>query len=269
MQSGLLLNDPDQMVGSAHPTKCGCGCRFCGSRRLPVCLQETFQDPEFGEQDNRDDDVFMRFFIVFAAAGVLCATALAELPRGNTKPRTVCGIPDYPYSSSTAAKPTTTAATLVRVPANKLAGATGVGPQVYQLNTLRMQSDHCYLSRVAAAFDESGGYTISFRADQNPVVSDDPASPLRADDPTPRWTLQTSQLLRNQFLVTVRGYANDLVDANPLKLAAPKPVLVEFKLDPFWVERGKPYSGKVSGTSDAVRKNFAFIDRLEVEFSYK
>ena len=66
----------------------------------------------------------MHFIIVLTSAGVLCASAVGELPRGKTKPRPVCGIPDYPYSTAAAAKPTLTAATLVRVPATALAGST-------------------------------------------------------------------------------------------------------------------------------------------------
>lgn len=210
----------------------------------------------------------MRFIIVLTACGIACLGANAELPRGKTKPRPVCAIPDYAYSSSSAtAKPTTTAVTLVRIPANRLAGA-GNSPQTYQLAQARMVVDHCYLSRVALTLADDGGYTISFRADQNPVPSDDPASPLRKDE-TPRTTLQTSQLLRNQFVLVVRGYANDSSPAAVPNLATPRPALVEWKLDPFTVERGKPYSGHVTGSSDAVKRNFAFIDRFEVEFTYR
>jgi len=217
----------------------------------------------------------MRWKLWIGAAlsvGIAAASAWGELPRGKTRPRPACGIPDYAYSNNAAAKPTTTAVTLVRVPANRLttATATPASPQVYQLAQVRMQVDHCFLSRVAVGLYDDGNFAITFRADQNPAPSDDPASPLRGDDfPPPRATLQTAQLLRNQFLVTVRGYANYPVEANPPKLAAPKPALVEFKVEPFWVERGKPYSGNVTGISEMVRRNFEFIDRIEVEFTYK
>lgn len=210
----------------------------------------------------RDDECRMRFLIVLTAVVLLGVAANGELPRGKTKPRPVCGIPDYAYSSSSAtAKPTTTAATLVRVPAG-----TGRSPQVYQLAQARMQVDHCYLSRVAVALADDGDYVISFRADQNPMASDDPASPVRKNEVLPRATLQTSHLLRNQFMVVVRGYSNAGTVSN---LAIAKPALVEWKLDPFTVERGKPYSGHFTGAKDAVKRNFEFIDRIEVEFNYR
>lgn len=204
----------------------------------------------------------MRFLIVLIAAGLAGVSANGELPRGKTKPRAVCAIPGYAYSSaSESAKPTTTAATLVRVPAG-----TGRSPQVYQLAQSRMQVDHCYLSRVAVALADDGDFVISFRADQNPVPSDDPGSPVRKDEVQPRASLQTSHLLRNHFVVVVRGYSNAGTTSN---LAIAKPALVEWKLDPFTVERGKPYSGHVTGAKDAVKRNFELIDRIEVEFSYR
>jgi len=240
---------------------------MCGSCRFGAEPGEWDRDANFGEGRNEDDEGAMRFFIVLSVASLASLVANAELPRGKTRPRPVCGIPDYAYSSASAtAKPTTTAATLPRVPAARLSG-TGVSPQVYQLAQARMQVDHCYLSRVAVTLADDGGYTIGFRADQNPVASDDPGSPLRANDTPP--TLQTAQLLRNRFVVTLRGYANDASTPLVPNLAAPRAAVVEWKLDPFTVERGKPYSGHLSGFSNEVKRNFAFIDRFEVEFSYR
>jgi hypothetical protein len=47
------------------------------------------------------------------------------------------------------------------------------------------------------------------------------------------------------------------------------PALVEFPIEPFWVQKGEPYSGFVTGRSDAVRKYFHAVDRIEVEFTYR
>ncbi len=163
--------------------------------------------------------------------------------------------------------------TLNRIPANRLPGGgdpLAPTPMVYQLAASRLQLDHCFLSRVAVSLSADGSYEISFRADQNPVASNDPGSPLRPSDAQPAWTLQTAQLLRNQFIVKVRGYAAYPLPSTPPNLAPGKPVLVEFPIEPFWVERGKPYSGFVTGVaSDALRKKFEFIDRIEVEFTYR
>lgn len=215
----------------------------------------------------------MRFKLLIpgtvAVVGAFAASSPGELPRGVTRPRPICAIPNYLYSTVPAAKATVTAVSLARIPANRLSAAAPptTNTQVYQLTEARLQIDHCFLSRFAVALQDDGAYTISFRADQNPVASDDLSSPLRTSDKP--WTLQTSQLLRNQFIVKVRGYAAYPAPAVPPKLAAGKPALVEFPLEPFWVERAKPYSGFVSGKSDVVRKNFEFIDRVEVEFTYK
>ena len=209
------------------------------------------------------------------ALGALAASSPGELPRATMKPRPACGIPNYPYAPtpSANAKPTTSAVTLNRIPANRLPGGGDPltpTPMVYQLAASRLQLDHCFLSRVAVSLSADGSYEIGFRADQNPVASNDPGSPLRSSDAQPAWTLQTAQLLRNQFIVKVRGYAAYPLPSTPPNLAPGKPVLVEFPIEPFWVERGKPYSGFISGVaSDAVRKKFEFIDRIEVEFTYR
>ena len=139
---------------------------------------------------------------------------------------------------------------------------------MFQLATPRLQVDHCSLTRFAVAMHDDGAYQISFRADQNPLPGDNPALPPPAGDGG-RATLQTGHLRRNLFVVRVRGYAGDAVVAPRGTPGLGHPAVVEFPVEPFWVQRGVPYPGFVAGRSEAVRRYFALVERVEVEFTYK
>ncbi len=189
------------------------------------------------------------------------------------KPCTLPGVPDYAYAPAGTARPTSALLSLVRVPAARLPGAEplppGVPPpQVYQMVVAKMQVDHCFLSRVAVALHPDGLYQVSFRADQNPLPG--PGSPVEVAAVDARLTLQTSQLRRNLFVLRVRGYGNYPAAATDDGVPGlSRPVLWEQPLEPFWVQRGEPYSGYIPGQSEAVRRAFAYIDRVEVEFTYR
>ena len=192
----------------------------------------------------------------------------AERPTGRVRPGTLPGIPDYPYTVPPdlgKVPPTTTVVSLVRIPPTPIPRQ----PQVYQLRETRLQVEHCFLSRVALAFQEDGTYQISFRADQNPQPGNDTASPLRPGE-TVQTLQQTTPLKRNLFIVKVRGYANfPDTTADRQNLSNGKPVLLEFKPIEVWVQRGQPYSGFVSDRSESVKRYFEYIDRIEVEFTYR
>jgi len=235
-----------------------------------------------------------RLLGVLVGVGAIVGGARAELPRAWVKPRPVCGVPEYPYSANGLPRPTVTVVSMDRIPLSRFAPATagapttgttapptlvGSGvvlpsrePQLYQLSQARMQVDHCFLSRVAVAFHENGEYQISFRADQNPQAGTaDAASPLRAGErgQGDLWTLQTGQLLRNQFVIRVRGYGNYPAASGVLNTAPGKPVLVDLAVEPFWVQRGQPYTQPLSGRAEVVRRYFDYINRVEVEFTYR
>lgn len=196
-----------------------------------------------------------------------------ELHRGKTRPRPVCGIPDYPYTAVRAVPDprTVTAISLLGVPAERLPGATAEAiedTQVFQFLDPVMRVDHCYLSRMAVALSADGTYRISFRADQNPQPGPDVMSPLVPGDPLPAG-LQTAHLRRNLFVVTFRGYGNYSADPARPAQSASKPVVLEFPIEPFFVERGRPFSGLVEGRSEAVRRAFPLVNRFEVDFTYR
>jgi hypothetical protein len=141
---------------------------------------------------------------------------------------------------------------------------------MYQLPVARLQADHCFLSRVGVALHDDGSYQLSFRADQNPRPG--PDSPLVATDfsEEPRLTRQTAQLKRNLFLVRVRGYTGSGgVSGERPGPDLGRPAVWELPVDPFWVQNGEPYPGFVSGRSEMVRRYFEYIDRVEVEFTYR
>ena len=218
--------------------------------------------------------------------GFCTATSLAaELPTLRTRPRPLPGIPCYPYRpTADEPRPTTTSASLIRVPVlasevvdptrfDELPLPTGLGntprpPVVFQLSDSRLQIEHCFVSRVAVTLYDDGRYLVSFRADQNPRVGLDAASPLRVNERL-ETVLQTTQLRRNLFVLRVRGYGLSPLRDERLGSAIGKPALIELPLDPFMVQRAEPYSGRMEGRSDAVRRSFELIDRVEVEFTYR
>lgn len=228
------------------------------------------------------------------SAGVWLASAAdaGELPTHRMRPGTVCGIPNYPYQVvNTTPNLTTTSASLIRVTAGRAvvpdvipdSPASGLGavrtPVVFQLADTRLQLDHCFLSRVAVTVHDDGRYLVNFRADQNPQLQNlrsdlnlqsvrDIASPLKLGERVDT-VLQTTQLRRNQFVLHVRGYAMAPVRQELPGLGLGKPALFDIPITPFMVQRGEPYYGKFEGRSDALRRSFELIDRVEVDFTYR
>lgn len=241
----------------------------------------------------------------FAAA----ATTDAEWPRPAARPRSLPGIPAYPYApTSGQPKPTVTAGSLPRVDLGDATGTTKLtladAPTVttQELTTTRtvtklfrskttgrtegvtvatpagrtttetvnaaatfqmldtvVRVDHCSLSKMSVAFDPDGRFAVRFRADQNPLASDPFRPAFDAATRTATTNLDANQFKRNKFLVTVRGYSSD----------ASKAALVELPIEPFMVERGVPVNGFVEGTSDAVRRSYKLIERVDIDFTYR
>src|SRR5205823_3515617 len=95
---------------------------------------------------------------------------------------------------------------------------------------------------------ESGDWTLSFRADQNPWMTGPdhavsasvvlPGAATALKGPVPTLPKETNGFKRNQFFVKVRCYGNYPVrDAQPA-LAPGKPVFFELPTAAFWVQRG-------------------------------
>ena len=211
---------------------------------------------------------------VCVAVGITATVSVgrAEFPRHVAKPKPLPGVPGYDYrSGNLLPAATATTISLPRVPVTPapLPGqAARPATYVYQMGETRLQVDHCFLSRAAVALHENGEYQISFRGDQNPRPGADIRAPLKEGERLDT-TLQTSQLLRNTFVVKVRGYTGMAGDAARPNLLVGAPAVVEFPVMEFMVQRGEPASKAYSGKSAAVEKYFPLIDRIEVEFTYK
>lgn len=130
----------------------------------------------------------------------------------------------------------------------------------------RLRIDHCYISKMSVLLHESGHWTLSLRADQNPVALDPPA--IERNFTTSEGVrLLTEHLRRNLFFVNVRCYANYGGDTAPSSVG--RPLVVPLEIDPFWVQNGEPYWLYRSGHDPRIREWYAEIDRVELEFHYR
>ncbi len=239
---------------------------------------------------------------ILAAGAVVVAVGMdgrAEYPTLKARPKPLAGIPNYPYEPvNPPAKPTVTGTGQSRLtlggdgellsPATVLGGpvtttretqtcrtvsmlrrtertetrervtttgATGFPAAVpaelatFTLKDRALTADHCRVSGVSVALSPDGHYAIRYRAE---------LLPDRAAGVGPR---------RQLFLLTVRGYATDPLGET--LTAATKAAVMQIAVEPVWVNKGEPYSGFVEGTSEAVRRNYKWIDRVDVDFTYR
>lgn len=261
-----------------------------------------------------------RWYLCSMAVLVVSAeTSEAELPKLLTRPRSLPGLPNYPYTpTSSVPKPTVTGTSFPRIEigdgtevklnlttdGRSVSGLERIGtrkvttlfrakttsrierssittPAPVPLNTQTvlnsaasfqlfdqvLRVDHCSVSGVSVTFYPEGRFVIRFRADQNPLSSDPLTPTLRAATNVATSNLDPSQFKRNKFHLTVRGHAAD--PAGEARLGATKAAILELPIEPFWVERGKPFNGFVEGTSESVRRNYKLIDRVELDFTYR
>ena len=245
-----------------------------------------------------------RIFALGVAAFAVGTEGRAEYPTLKARPRPLEGIPAYPYQptapqpralvtgtrqsriavgneaapaavpdspggTTTTTRDTTTCRTVTtrrktertvqqdRVMTTGPARSTEPAPSEAATFTVRDQElrvDHCSVSGISVVLYPDGQYAVRFRADQNAATRADSvqlANPFR----------------RNLFLLTVRGYAADPLGET--RIAATKAAVLQIPIEPFWVNRGEPYSGFVEGTSEAVKRNYRWVDRVDVDFSYR
>ena len=123
--------------------------------------------------------------------------------------------------------------------------------------TLREQVlrvDHCSVSGVSVVLYPDGRYAVRFRADQTLAQRTD-----TVQSPNP--------FKRNLFVLTVRGYANDPLGETGI--SATKAAVLQIPIEPFWVNRNESYPGFVEGRSDAVKRNYRWVDRVDMDFTYR
>src|SRR5262249_47803259 len=150
--------------------------------------------------------------------------------------------------------------------------------KLFQLSKPTVALDHCSLSRVALTLHETGEWSLSLRADQNPWMTgpmrevSNPkqlqgVSALRST--APNLAKETDSLKRNQFFVKVRCYGSFKLKEELTATSPGKPVLVELPTAMFWVQRGYPYDLMEKKQMREIARYFDLIDRVEVEFSYR
>ncbi len=246
---------------------------------------------------------------ILAAGGVAIALGMegrAEYPTLKARPKPLDGIPAYPYQSSGSPPRTTVTGTgqprlgvgtpgevpttvldapagiatsttrdtttctmtatrhkTVRTESRERVTTTGPAPvteavpgeaATFTLREQVLRVDHCSVSGVSVVLYPDGKYAVRFRADQTLAP--------RAD------TVQSpNPFKRNLFVLTVRGYANDPLGET--RIAATKAAVLQIPIEPFWVNRNEPYAGFVEGSSDAVKRNYRWIDRVDMDFTYR
>jgi len=219
-----------------------------------------------------------RFLLVLLAFGLMVVAAAPHFH--HMRPRVRCAIPDRDYqfgkfsptrrSLSNEAVVFSSLDTDVRAASisQRFMTASGDGSkqtvksfQFVKDSTLRI--DHCSIGQMSVLLHESGQWTVSLRADQNPL---NPPQPLDVTTAEPIRKF-TDHLQRNQFHVVVYCYASHGPGGTETLIG--KPLVIPLNVRPFWVQQAKPYQLFVTDHHPHVRQYFASIDRVEIEFAYK
>ena len=126
-----------------------------------------------------------------------------------------------------------------------------------------LQIDHCSVSEMSVLLHESGRWTVSLRANQNPLIA---SRILDVTTLEPK-QLFTDHLQRNQFHIIAHCYAQfGPGDGNTV---LGKPLVVPLYVKPFWVQRHRPYPLFETDYHPDTQRYFDSIDRVEIEFAYQ
>lgn len=215
--------------------------------------------------------------IAFTVSIIASAVVAAAPTYHRTRPGVRCDIPDREYQYKKYSQPLRSLSNIAvlidpRVTTNSFRGES-ISPAILassdQIKSFQfvkdptLQIDHCSISQMSVLLHESGRWTISLQADQNPVNA------TRILDVTTieRKQLFTDHLQRNCFHVVARCYAQyGSVDGNGL---LGKAFVIPLEVRPFWVQRQQPYPLFESEYHPDVKKYFDSIDRVEIEFAYQ
>lgn len=126
----------------------------------------------------------------------------------------------------------------------------------------KLQIDHCSISQMSVLLHESGHWTVSLRADQNPLPEQ--GRKVTTIEPTRKFT---DHLKRNEFYVTVRCYAGPLTGGTDSLVG--KPLVIPLRIQPFWVQRQEPYQLFETHHDPRIQDYFNLIERVEIEFAYR
>lgn len=198
--------------------------------------------------------------------GTVAATAGDLLPY-HRRARVRCGAPaiyEYEHKSTSLPDLRETSATLtlvaVQPPTNSV--LTSADPRrtvrFWQVVDRPLKLDHCSLSGIAVWIDETGSWSASMTATQQPYVG-----PGRQATPAVRF-------LRNKFHVKVHAYGLAKVQSGDRASMVGQPEIFCMCLNPFWVDREQVLIHNDGGrlTDDQLQR-LPLVDRLVVEFRYE
>ena len=185
------------------------------------------------------------------ASGLVVMAAAPNYHR--TRPCVRCSIPDRDYHYGKFSQPKRSLSGIAVPMETAMSTVAKVGPiqgrsilatddnrrqktKLFQfVKTPRLQIDHCSISQMSVMLHESGEWTVSLRADQNPLQE---KKPLNVTTIQPNRRL-TEHLKRNQFHVVARCYVHEGPHRGKALLG--KPLLVQLPIEPFWVQKQEPY----------------------------
>lgn len=221
--------------------------------------------------------------LLYFAAAVAVTVVAAGPHRGVTRPATDCALPHHDYQYRDFSQPVQSVSAvgiLVRDPLPTVGLSeldrerlrrTGDAAALRSVKAFqfvdrpRLQIDHCSISQITVNLYENGEWTISLRADQNPIQLA-PAAANR-DVTTSEETVKfTDHIKRNLFKVQLRCYAR--TGGAVADSALGKPVAIPLDIAPFWVQRQQPRWFYDTGNDSLIRQYFDMIDRVEIEFTY-
>lgn len=210
---------------------------------------------------------------VLIALGIITVAAAPKFRHSH--PIVRCGIPvrDYQFQRHTQpAESVSAVAFLLReattpTAPNALAPANALPIKVFQfVDPARLTIDHCTISRISVLVQQNGDWTLSLRADQNPVALDPPLVDRQVNSAEPA-ALFTDHLRRNVFVVNLRASAFQGLPEQGSLIG--RQVVVPLAVPPFWVQRATPEYKVIHGNEPQLAAMFDKIDRVELDFSYQ
>lgn len=195
-------------------------------------------------------------------AGALCVLVVAAGAHwSRTKPTPKCGIPCAPFPQAKAGGP------ILVVSKNAIPlfnPKSTLESKLFQWEQPTFAIGHCSITRPALVMYGDGTWTISLRADQNPL----PPPDLQPPPFNP-----TAHIRRNKFTVTIRCFAAEGASDEAVLDGVGHACVVELDSLVFWVERGEPNVIRMGGTWDCTCMSdsdaFNAMDRAEMEFFFQ
>jgi hypothetical protein len=211
---------------------------------------------------------YYRAILAIAGLAIAVVAVAAGAHRSRTKPCPVCAIPAarYPQPAAAPAILAISNVAVPLVPVDPLVAENGqnvIASKMFQWKEPSFTIAHCMISRPALVMYADGTWTMSLRADQNPVPPPDLPAPFNP----------TAHIRRNLFQVKMRCFATEGASDDAVLNGVGHPSVAELEPAEFVVERGEPAIIRLSGRWDWQRQAdsnaFENMDRAELEFVFR